>query len=228
MGPTWLTAFLDLPADRFDEGLAYWQAVTGYEVSEPRGDHGEFVTLVPPAGDAYLRVQRVQDGPGGVHLDVHAPGQDFEVRRSPGGLSYCLVGDGETKRPEPAEWGDVSSLVDQVCVDIPRDRFDEEVGFWEGLTGWELVPSGRPEFRRLHKPSGQAVNLLLQRIDEDGGPVRAHLDLSSTQRDVEAERHVALGGTAVSRMAGWTVMRDPVGTTYCITTREPWAEDGRR
>lgn len=229
MAASWLTAFLDFAPDDHDAGVAYWQQVTGYGLSPCRGEHGEFATLLPPSGDAFLRVQRLDEGPSGVHVDVHAPGQDFEVRRSPGGLPFCLVDGRESIRPEPVPWGPVSSLVDQVCVDIPAEAWDTECGFWAGVTGWELYDGGRPEFRRLRKPDGQPVNVLLQRLDEAPSErVTAHLDLAATNRDAEADRHLALGGTVINRMAGWTVMRDPVGTTYCITDRHPWAEDQTR
>ena len=69
----WLTAFLDLSSEDHEPTLAFWCAVTGYEVSSPRGGHGQFVTLLPPVGDAHLRVQRLGAGPSRIHLDVHVP-----------------------------------------------------------------------------------------------------------------------------------------------------------
>ena len=71
MSYRWLTAFLDFPADSFDAGVAFWQAVTGSGLSAFRGANGEFATLLPPDGDAYLRVQRLAAGDGGCHLDLH-------------------------------------------------------------------------------------------------------------------------------------------------------------
>jgi hypothetical protein len=220
-----MTAFLDLPAAEFDEAVTFWRAVTGYGLSAPRGETGEFATLVPPAGDAYLRVQRVDDGPSGLHLDLHAPGQTFEVRRSPGGLPFCLVSGTEADRPEPSTWADGNrSLVDQVCLDIPPEIYDTECEFWADLTGWELFAGGRPEFRRLRKPARRPLNILLQRLDTPGGPVRAHLDLATEDRDAETRRHEALGASVVAVHSGWTVMRPPAGPVYCITGRVPGAD----
>ena len=71
MSLRWITVFLDFPAPAFGPGVAFWREVTGYGLSAPRGESGEFATLLPPEGDAYLRVQRVLDGPGGCHLDLH-------------------------------------------------------------------------------------------------------------------------------------------------------------
>jgi glyoxalase superfamily protein len=68
----WLTAFLDYPAATFGPATAYWQAVTGYQLSPPRGPGAEFATLLPGQGSAFLRVQRTGGGSPGCHLDVHA------------------------------------------------------------------------------------------------------------------------------------------------------------
>ena len=220
--PTWLTAFLDLPAAEFEPAAAFWRAVTGYTLSPLRGEHDEFATLLPPAGDAYLRVQRIGSDRGGVHLDLHAPGQAFEVLASPGGLLYCRVDGSEALRPGAAIWEDGHrSMVDQVCLDIPPDRWDEECAFWAELTGWELFQGGRPEFRRLRTPAGQPLNVLLQRLDTGDGPVRAHLDLAADDRAAETRRHEALGAQVVATHEGWTVMRPPAGPDYCITRRVP-------
>jgi hypothetical protein len=67
----WLTVFLDFPAGSFDAGVAFWREVTGSGLSPFRGAAGEFATLLPPSGDAYLRVRRIADGSGGHHLDLH-------------------------------------------------------------------------------------------------------------------------------------------------------------
>lgn len=225
MQPTWLTAFLDFTAEDFDTAVAFWQEVTGYGLSGFRGERDEFATLLPPYGDAYLRVQQVDTGKGGVHLDVHAPDQPFEVRRSPGGLSYCLVSDPASVRPGPATWpGGNRSMVDQVCFDVPPEVYDEECGFWAELTGWELLAGGRPEFRRLRRPAGQPLSILLQRLDSPGGTVRAHLDLSTDDRETEVRRHEQLGASVTAVHEGWTVMRPPAGPVYCITRRVPLAE----
>ena len=223
--PAWLTAFLDLAADELDPAVAFWQGVTGYELSPPRGEHDEFATLLPPDGEAFLRVQRIGSRRSGVHLDLHAPGHDFEVRTSPGGLPFCLVPGSESVSPAPARWADGNrSMVDQVCIDIPPALWDDECTYWAELTGWELFQGGRPEFRRLRKPAGQPLNLLLQRLDEGDGPVRAHLDLAADDRAAETRRHEALGATVVAEREGWTVMRPPAGPVYCITRRVPLAD----
>ncbi|WP_141845195.1 VOC family protein [Humibacillus xanthopallidus] len=78
----WLTAFLDLPPDGHGAGSRFWSAVTGYAVSPARGEDAEFMTLLPPAGDPFVKVQRTvavrrPDGSSpdrpSIHLDVHVP-----------------------------------------------------------------------------------------------------------------------------------------------------------
>lgn len=241
-GPFWVTAFLDLPADDFDRTVEFWQGVTGYPLSPRRGPDDEFASLVPPDGGNYFGVQRLADGPARIHLDLHVASpadaaalavglgaqllhdhdEGYVVLRSPGGFVFCLVSHADSVRPAPAVWPDGNrSQVDQVCLDIPPERYDVEVAFWQALTGWEHEPDIDREFARLHPPATMPLRWLLQRLDDEGGPVRAHLDLASDDRDAEVARHVALGATEGSRHEWWTVLTDPAGTTYCITRRKP-------
>lgn len=240
--PFWLTAFLDFGADEHDQGLELWPRLTGCDLSEPRGDTDEFVTLVPLDGDDYLRIQRLDDGPTRIHLDVHVPdpraAKDDVVAlgaevvsdhgghvlmTSPGGFVFCLVGHPATQRPSPTPWPEGhASFADQVCLDIPPSAYGAEFDFWHLLTGWERKdPKEGSEFGRLNPPSDQPLQLLLQRLDDEEDRVRAHLDWSSTDREAETARHLAAGAELVDRFEGWTVMRGPAGMTYCITRRNP-------
>ena len=220
--PTWLTAFIDLPAHAYDDGVAFWAAVTGYSVSASRGEHDEFATLVPPGGDAFLRVQRVADGPGGVHLDVHRPGQPFEVRRSPGGLAYCEVSEPLSSRPEPATWpGGHWSVVDQVCLDIAPGGYERECDFWgEYLVYAQLDSEYFEEFVALARPVDQPIRVLLQRVGDDRPEVTAHLDVYTNDRAAETRRHEALGARVLREHPHFTVLTDPTGAAYCITPRD--------
>jgi len=90
----------------------FWLGATGYALSPPRGPRADFVTLVPGKGDAYLRAQRIHDGPADCHLDFHtrdwaeltarASGLGAQlmhaedgpaVFRSPGQLPFCVSGE---------------------------------------------------------------------------------------------------------------------------------------
>ncbi|MEM7274438.1 MAG: VOC family protein [Actinomycetota bacterium] len=238
----WITAFLDLPADRFEIRTRFWEQVTGTVRSAARGDNGEFATLTPPAGDPHLRVQRVAGGPGGVHLDLHVadvvalaerartagadlgPIGGFVPMRSPGGLPFCAVADrGEVRRADPVDLGRGAAVVDQVSIDIPADRFDDEVRFWVELTGWELRSSAvRPEFSALVRSERVPVRLLFQRLEERSGPVRAHLDVAAgdAMTGVVAD-HVQRGASIIRIATHWTTLQDPGGGVYCITRRAP-------
>ena len=236
----WITAFLDLPETAFDVDTSFWRAITGSGLSSPRGEYEEFATLVPRDGDPYLKVQRIADGPARIHLDLHTddvtgfvehalagdarvkqPG-DHVVMSSPGGFTFCVVGHPAANTvSSPVPWWGGTSIVDQVCLDIPGILHESETEFWARLTGWEHTEGRFPEFSCLERPEGQALRLLLQRLDSDDGPVRAHLDLSSADRVAEAVRHRSLDAELVRDTGNWTVLRDPAGLEYCVTDRDP-------
>lgn len=231
--PSWIQVFLDTPADRFEEALAFWSAVTGWQPSERRGGDGQFLTLVPRRGAAYVKMQAVA-GPPGVHLDLDSADRpalvgrsralgatpawsyhDVEVVRSPGGLTFCHTAvDGE-----PALARDGATILDQVCLDIPSSSWDAEVAFWQALTGREPEVGALPEFVRLVEDG--RVRLLLQRLDEEDGPVRAHPDLASADRRADTARHTALGARVRAEHDHWTVLEAPGGQVYCLTDRDP-------
>jgi hypothetical protein len=237
----WLTGFIDLQSEGFDAACSFWQELTRSTLSPPRGPAGEFATLVPENGDAFVRVQRLGSGSAGCHLDIHF--DDVGTGRalatslgatplrppafvSPGGLAFCVVPHrGEAHRPTPLVWPDGHrSLVDQMCLDIPPRQFDDEASFWAALTGWERRSGSRPEFEYLLRPPGIPLRLLLQHLDEDQpGPCRAHLDLACDDVISEQKRHELLGATVVRAMPNWTTMRGPAGTEYCITRRDPFS-----
>ena len=57
MDVRWITGFVDRPAETFDACEAFWLAVHDATLSPRRGDADQFATLVPPDGDAFLRIQ---------------------------------------------------------------------------------------------------------------------------------------------------------------------------
>ncbi|GGW87552.1 VOC family protein [Streptomyces lomondensis] len=233
----WTYAFADRPREAFDAACDFWTAATGTRLSELRGEHREFVTLLPDDADACVKAQAVRSGDGGAHLDfcvddlpefaasaVRLGARVVEdlgslvVLRSPGGQLFCAdPWRGQSSRPGVVR----GSRLDQVCVDVPPSAYDAEVAFWSGLlAGWQSRPGALPEFHVVEPPPGLPVRLLLQRLGEER-PASAHLDLACA--DVEATRawHEELGARFVARFSGWTVMRDPAGGTYCLTTRDP-------
>ncbi|WP_245923142.1 VOC family protein [Paractinoplanes atraurantiacus] len=228
-----MTGFLDSPS-RVAE--PFWQAVTGSGLSARRGPAGEFATLLPADGDAYLRVQVLAGAPPRTHADLHvesvaeaaaeAVGRgavvvldegDLVVVRSPAGVVFCLVPwHGEKRRPGAGR----RSLVDQLCVDVPSALFEAEIEFWSGLTGWPRRPSDLPEFEHLERGAGMPLKLLFQRIGS--AEAGMHVDFACTDVDAEVRRHVELGASVVRRVPGqWTTLTDPVGREYCVTGRAP-------
>ena len=241
MTPFWVSGFVDLDPASYDVGVAFWRDVTGWPVSAWRGEAGEFATFVPPEGDPHLLVQRLAAGPSRIHVDLHVDDPHaaaeravalgarvvadlgYVVMASPGGYAFCLVPH-RASRPAPAsEWpGGHTSLVDQVCIDVPGELYEREEAFWRALTGSGIEPSPHhSEFRWLTPTEGHGTRLLLQRLDDPLGEVRAHLDLSTTDRAAEAARHEALGATRVADFDIWTLLTDPAGLAYCITDRVP-------
>jgi hypothetical protein len=237
MSIRWTYAFADRPAERFTRALEFWAAVTDTRPSQPRGDRGEFATLLPAGADACGKVQAVASGEGGAHLDLAvedvpdlvaaavrlgaasvAEHEDWAVLRSPGGQSFCAVPwNGESVRP-PVVRG---SRLDQVCLDVPPSAYAAEVAFWSGLLdGWESRPGSRPEFHVLTPPPGLPVRVLLQRLGEER-PATAHLDLACADIAATRAHHERLGAVHVADHPRWTVLRDPAGGLYCLTARDP-------
>jgi hypothetical protein len=234
----WVTAFLDTAQEQAEQVESFWSGVTGYRLSPRRGARGEFASLLPADGDPHLKVQAVgEPTAGGLHVDLHTDDvaalaaraeqlgasadpldAGYVVCASPGGLPFCVVDHPGSRAAAPTRWPGGRSMVDQVSVDIPPSRWDPECRFWADLTGWELVDEDPlDEFRRLRRPDGLAIQLLLQRLDEEQPAVVGHLDLGSDDYLAETDRHLALGATEVRRTPGWVTLRDPSGRLYCVT-----------
>jgi hypothetical protein len=244
----WLTIFLDFPGDAFGPGVAFWRSVTGSGLSPLRGADGEFATLLPPAGDAYLRVQRVFAGDGGCHLDLHTDTSRESVKDaaaraqalgatvrhaedglvvadSPGGFTFCLVAwEGESVVPPPLQHGDAgASRADQLCLDIPAADFERECSFWAALTGGSPRPGALAEFSYLARPEGSPVRLLFQRREQaaPGDRVTGHVDFACADRQRLAGVHAAAGARVLAEFPNWIVLADPTGRRYCLTRRDP-------
>lgn len=237
----WVTVFFDTPAAEESTSAQFWCAVTRTIRSERRGTTGQFATLLPAQGDPYLRIQRVDNGPRGHHLDLHTDEPAAVVRRaldlgadlhhdeeglavltSPGGFAHCIVGEHPSHRPPPvADSRTATSRVDQLCLDIPPGRYAAECDYWANLTDWSLRPGALPEFSYLQRPDGIPIRLLLQRCEQGADRVGAHLDLACSDLPATLARHVALGAGVVAQHEFWTVLADPVGRRYCLTARDP-------
>ena len=109
---------------------------------------------------------------------------------------------------------------------MPASLFDHELTFWAQLTGQSTQATSQPELVRLQRDPRLAVGILLQRIDS-AGPTSAtgHVDLAANSVQQEVARHEDWGARVVERLDNWTVMADPVGRPYCITSRNPRTGD---
>jgi predicted enzyme related to lactoylglutathione lyase len=231
----WMQLFLDTPQADAATSWGYWAKVTGSTLSPVRGEHGQFATLLPAHGDAWLKVQAVDEGPGGIHLDIDTDDRaglvatalelgatvqgtyhDVVVLRSPAGIVFCAtVGDGGSVDRR------LDALADQACLDIPQSAFAAEVAFWRDLTGWAASEvRDDDEFVSLRRPADMPVRIMLQRRDDET-PASAHVDFATEDRAAETERHVRAGAEVVSIHTQWTVLRDPLGRIYCLTDRDP-------
>lgn len=247
MHPRWLSAFLDFPAESFGSEVTFWRAIAGSTVSPPRGEHREFASLEPFHGDSHLRVQRIDEGPGGVHLDLHTDAEadlvthaealgarvidrqpDVTVLRSPGGFNFCIVGwGGETTKSRPIRWpDDTISIVDRLSIDVPAQLFDREVHFFAELTGMPAQQAGEadaPELVRLRRDRSKTLGLVLSPTQDD--EAAGHLELATNSVSDEVARHQDWGASIVAEHAHWTEMLDPAGLPYRITARNPRTGD---
>lgn len=231
-------------AEEVDAVWDWWAQATGTTLSARRGERGEFATLVPADGDAWVKLQRTQVGDG-THLDLSVEDVDtaadeavrlgaervdsypgVRVMRSPGGYPFCLTDWHEQGRPSRQVRTGHDELLDQICLDVPTPAFESEVEFWAALTGWGAKEVGEPEFRALEQPEGIPVRFLLQRVGGDAGEgaaqvVTGHPDLSCVDRDRSVREWTRAGAEVVDPHRWWTVMRDPEGLVFCLTDRHP-------
>jgi hypothetical protein len=84
-----------------------------------------------------------------------------------------------------------------------------------------ILEATAPGFTRL--VAADQPRILLQRLGETDGPVRAHPDLATADRSADTDRHVALGARVVGVHGYWTVLTAPGGQVYCLTDRSPMA-----
>ncbi|MEM9894567.1 MAG: VOC family protein [Actinomycetota bacterium] len=236
----WITAFIDLPADGHEVGVRFWSAMTGFEPSPPRGTTGEFLTLLPATGAPHLAVQRIDEGPPGIHLDLHVTSVDaaaaaavalgatvvarldYTVMRSPGGYVFCFVD--HPAGPEPAPAGGPGPIRPyQVSLDVPAERYDADVAFWSSLLGDGPIEAADSDFTAIRTDAPLPVRLLCQRLGPgDDGGARAHLDVAAgvLNGDIATDQ-VALGAEVVGTFEHWIALRDPAGMDYCLTTIDP-------
>ena len=156
-------------------------------------------------------------------MHVWGDEKTHQVLTTPAGVVFCVVPwTDEQNRPEVIDAARPHA-VDQICIDVPYHRIDDDIAFWADLTGWERNPRSHQEFQSFAQPAHLPLRLLLQRLgpDDVGGP-RAHLDISAGGHvgDVVKD-HVGAGAVVVDEREDWTALRDPADMLYCVTSRRP-------
>jgi predicted enzyme related to lactoylglutathione lyase len=99
-------------------------------------------------------------------------------------------------------------------IDVPRADYDATVAFWrEALPAEPTTYDEEPDYTSYGETT-PGVELNVQAVGDPAG--RIHLDIETDDIEAEVARLVALGASVVDRIQGWVVMRDPVGTVFCV------------
>jgi hypothetical protein len=100
---------IDVPPADHDRELAFWSAATGRPLAQ-FDSHPEYHGAALPGQEFWLLVQRLDEGPGRVHIDIHTDDPAAEiarleklgaelvrqahswwVMRDPAGLLFCVI-----------------------------------------------------------------------------------------------------------------------------------------
>jgi hypothetical protein len=104
-----LKIVIDVPPAGHDRELAFWSAATGQHLAQ-FGRYPEYHGAALHAQDLWLLIQRLDEGQGRVHLDIHTDDPIAEmarleklgaelvrqahswwVMRDPAGLLFCII-----------------------------------------------------------------------------------------------------------------------------------------
>lgn len=101
-------------------------------------------------------------------------------------------------------------------VDVPKRHFEASVRFYGDLLGRPAsIDPDEPDYASFGEPKRTTgIELYVQGVGDE--VPRVHLDIETDDIEAEVARLVALGATVVDRIQGWVVMRDPVGTVFCV------------
>ena len=108
-------------------------------------------------------------------------------------------------------------MVTAIVIDVPGEQHHDEVAFWSGATGKDLVRLSHAEYHGARLTP--TLVMLVQELG-DGAP-RVHVDIHADDVDAEVARLTALGASQVDRLPDWAVMRDPAGLPFCVVKAPP-------
>jgi predicted enzyme related to lactoylglutathione lyase len=111
------------------------------------------------------------------------------------------------------------SRLTAVLVDVPSSDHDTATTFWSRALGHEAKRIDQhPEYAFLGQVT-PGIEFMVQALQDDVGDdahPRVHFDIESDDVDAEVARLTGLGAVEVERVHSWVIMRDPVGTTFCV------------
>jgi predicted enzyme related to lactoylglutathione lyase len=106
------------------------------------------------------------------------------------------------------------SRLTAVLIDAPASDHEAATTFWSAALG---KPTQRldkyPEYAFLGQVT-PGIEFMVQATG-DAEP-RIHIDIESDDVEAEVTRLTALGATEVGRHNSWVILRDPVGTVFCV------------
>jgi len=105
-----------------------------------------------------------------------------------------------------------------VLVDVPSGQHDQAVGFWNAALGTEgKLLDRHPEYA-FYGEVTPGIEFMVQALQAGSGETapRVHFDIETDDIDAEVARLQRLGAEVVERIQSWVVMRDPVGTVFCV------------
>ncbi|MFL6238122.1 MAG: VOC family protein [Actinomycetes bacterium] len=101
-----------------------------------------------------------------------------------------------------------------VLVDVPADQRPRAVEFWAGAFGRPGRPGTEyPEYHWLGEVTPGVIAMVQGTGDE---APRVHFDIETDDVEAEVARLTKLGASEVDRAGTWVVLRDPVGTVFCV------------
>lgn len=224
---------VDVPSAAHDRAVAWWADALG---GTPLAWGERSTRLDGARARVGVHVQRLDDGPGGYHLDVAAVEVDRAVAalvdrgatvvddtqgrtvlRDPAGLPFCVVGDADEEQLSD----DRTALHLRVLLlDVPAHLAAAEVAFW--AAAFDVAPHREeryPDYTALVPVPGSTgpTNLYVQAIHD--GPARMHVDLHAPdegRRDEALARMLAAGAVEVGRFERWVTVRSPGGPLACV------------
>ncbi len=233
---------VDVPPEAHEAAVAWWAAALG---GTPRQVDGPYTHLDGVRSTVGVHVQRLDDGPGGYHLDLEADDVTAEVDRllgigaaelgpaggwedgtrllaDPAGLPFCVTAEGQAQHLAPTDTADLRLAV--VMVDARAGVADDTLAFWAAALGGEAreVPDF-PEYgwvAGIEGPGGRTA-IAVQTVAD--GDARLHVDLhcpTATGRDEAVERLTGLGAIVTAGHAHWQVLQTPGGPIACIVPDE--------